>query len=178
MSSRIFTVISFLAIAAASIWCTDAAEAQQVITDGLVSFWTFDRADVDGNTVMDIVGDNDGIMEGGKIVDDGKINAAIELDGSSFVDCGGDESLNLTDALTLEGEARELIHAIQVLRKDAGLEFTDTISLQLEGADAIMKAHEKLVLDETRAVLKANKGKDEVVVIGERKINVSFERVK
>lgn len=101
MSSRIFIVISFLAVIAASIWCTDTTEAQ-VITDGLVSFWTFDRADVDGDTVKDIVGGNDGVMEGGKIVDDGKINAAIELDGSSFVDCGDDESLNLTDALTIE----------------------------------------------------------------------------
>ena len=101
MSNRKFALIFILAAIAASAWCVNAAKAQ-IITDGLVSYWTFDRADVDGDTVKDIVGINDGVMEGGKIVDDGKINAAIEFDGSSYVDCGTDESLNLTDALTIE----------------------------------------------------------------------------
>ena len=101
MSNRIFIVVFAVTTIAISICCTNALEAQ-VITDGLVSFWTFDRADVDGDTVKDVFGNNDGIMEGGDIVDDGKIHAAIELDGASFVDCGTDESLNLTDALTIE----------------------------------------------------------------------------
>ena len=42
-------------------------------------------------------------MQGGVKVVPGKINQALEFNGAdSFVDCGGDESLNLTDAITIE----------------------------------------------------------------------------
>ncbi len=89
-------------------------------------------------------------------------------------------SLNtaLTDALKLEGQARELIHAIQVLRKDAGLEFTDTITLSLTGADAILIQHQELVLSETKATLGETKAKAQTVEIEEMQIEVKFEKKK
>ncbi len=64
----------------------------------------------------------------------------------------------LTDALRLEGLARELIHAIQSKRKEAGLEFTDTIALSISGADDILAAHKELLLEETRCELLDNDG--------------------
>jgi len=101
MSSRKFALIFTLAAIAASAWCVNAAKAQ-IITDGLVSYWTLDRADIVGDTANDVFGINNGEILGGNIVE-GKIGEALELGGASdFVDCGGDESLNLTDALTIE----------------------------------------------------------------------------
>ena len=101
MSSKISGVV--LVVIVASAWCINAAEAQKAVIDGLVSFWTLDKADIDGDTVKDIVGINDGTMQGDVKIVPGKINDALEFDGvGAFVDCGGDESLNLTDALTIE----------------------------------------------------------------------------
>ncbi len=101
MSSKIFGVV--LVVMVASAWYADSAEAQVAVTDGLVSFWTFDKADIDGDTVKDIVGPNDGKMQGDVKIVPGKINDALEFDGvDSYVDCGSDESLNLTEALTIE----------------------------------------------------------------------------
>ncbi len=80
----------------------------------------------------------------------------------------------MTEALTLEGQARELIHAIQVLRKDAGLEFTDKIALSVTGAEKIMSAHQDLILQETKATLADNKGKKETIEIDGIKIVIQF----
>ena len=42
---------------------TNPAESQ-VVRDGLVSYWSFDAADVEGNTVKDGIGGNDGTIVG------------------------------------------------------------------------------------------------------------------
>lgn len=84
----------------------------------------------------------------------------------------------MTDALTLEGQARELIHAIQQLRKDAGLEFTDMIKLSLKGAEKIMETHGKLVLEETRSELGENKGKTETVELEGISIKIQFTKAE
>jgi isoleucyl-tRNA synthetase len=85
-------------------------------------------------------------------------------------------STELSPALTIEGQARELIHAVQQLRKDAGLEFTDTIKLSLTGADTIMATHGELVLEETRAVLEENKGEPQKVDVGDLNVTVRFQK--
>jgi len=103
MFNKMLTLIIALAVVATSVWYTDATEAQQAVVDGLVSFWTLDETDIDGDTVKDIVGGNDGTMQGKPKIVPGKIKQGLEFDGGSdFVDCGGDDSLNLTEALTIE----------------------------------------------------------------------------
>jgi hypothetical protein len=98
-----FTFILALAVFTTSLCLTETPEAQQAVVDGLVSFWTCDDVDIDGDTVKDIVGGNDGTMQGKPKKVAGKINQALEFDGASaFVDCGGDDSLNLTEAITIE----------------------------------------------------------------------------
>ncbi len=82
----------------------------------------------------------------------------------------------LTEALMLEGQARELIHAIQVLRKDAGLEFTDVIKLMVTGAEKILAVHQDLILQETKAALSENKGKKETVEIDGMSITIQFAK--
>jgi isoleucyl-tRNA synthetase len=64
-------------------------------------------------------------------------------------------NLELSEALRLEGLAREVVHAVQAARKSAGLNVEDRISLAL-GGDAVLldavRAHEDYVTGETLAV--------------------------
>ncbi len=48
--------------------------------------------------------------------------------------------LELDDDLRQEGLAREIVHAVQIARKDAGLEITDRIALSLGGDDELLDA--------------------------------------
>lgn len=80
----------------------------------------------------------------------------------------------VTPSLAVEGQARELIHAIQTLRKEAGLSFTDTITLALAGADDLLRAHEALILEETRAVLGPVEGAAHTLVLDGTSIDVRF----
>ncbi|HET8673655.1 MAG TPA: isoleucine--tRNA ligase [Thermoleophilaceae bacterium] len=63
-------------------------------------------------------------------------------------------NLELDDALRREGLAREIVHAIQSARKEAGLNVEDRISLTLGGDDELLeavRAHEQYVTGETLA---------------------------
>jgi isoleucyl-tRNA synthetase len=63
-------------------------------------------------------------------------------------------NLELNDDLRREALAREIVHAIQNARKDAGLDVQDRISLTLGGDDALLdavRAHEAYVTGETLA---------------------------
>jgi isoleucyl-tRNA synthetase len=82
----------------------------------------------------------------------------------------------VSEELKLEGMARELIRTVQQLRKDAGLEFTDTVTLSVEGADDILQAHEKLLLEETRAVLGKNDGKPHTADIDGKAVTIRFQK--
>jgi isoleucyl-tRNA synthetase len=63
--------------------------------------------------------------------------------------------LELDEALKREGLAREIVHAIQAARKNAGLQVEDRIALVLNGAPELLDAareHEASVARETLAV--------------------------
>jgi isoleucyl-tRNA synthetase len=58
----------------------------------------------------------------------------------------------LDEALRREGQARELVHHIQQLRKERGLEVSDRIRLYLAGdagLDAVLAGHQEYILAET-----------------------------
>jgi hypothetical protein len=78
------------------------ASAQSAVEDGLVSYWTFDKADIDGVTVKDVFGENHGSMVGSPIIVEGKVGEALEFDGASYVEIPDDESLQLWETYTLE----------------------------------------------------------------------------
>jgi len=64
-------------------------------------------------------------------------------------------SLELDDELIQEGHAREIVHAVQGARRDAGLEVTDRISLELAGDATLLDAartHEAYVAGETLTI--------------------------
>ncbi|MCE2470199.1 MAG: isoleucine--tRNA ligase, partial [Dehalococcoidia bacterium] len=62
----------------------------------------------------------------------------------------------LTDALRAEGFARELVHRVQNMRRDAGFDIADRIVTYVDGADAgtlaILEAHGAYLRQETLSV--------------------------
>ena len=79
----IFTLILAVALEA------NTAAAQRIVTDGLISHWSFDKADIQGDTIKDAWGSNDGTMVGGPRVVEGKVGEALELNGvDQYVEVG------------------------------------------------------------------------------------------
>ena len=56
---------------------------QPIVTDGLVSYWTFDEKDIDGFTVKDVWGENDAKIVGDPEIVDGQVGEALEFDGAN-----------------------------------------------------------------------------------------------
>ena len=77
------------------------AEAQ-VITDGLLMYWTFDQADVDGDTAKDVIGGNDGTIFGDPEVVEGKFNQALEFAGNNDYLEVDLKNMSLAEGATLE----------------------------------------------------------------------------
>ena len=78
MNSRIYLITFTLLF---GIFSLNAAVAS-VVTDGLVSYWTFDKGYVVNKTLKDVWGDNDGKISGNLKVVPGKVGEALEFDGS------------------------------------------------------------------------------------------------
>jgi isoleucyl-tRNA synthetase len=60
--------------------------------------------------------------------------------------------LHLDDALLREGRVYELVHAVNSMRKERGLELTDRIRLTLPESDSDLLEHEEWIARETLAV--------------------------
>jgi len=89
-------------------------------------------------------------------------------------------SMEITPALELEGDARDLVRAIQDLRKEAGFEFSDRITLGVHGGDDIVAAHRDYISNETLAtsvVTEAQRPQlSKTVEIGKRSVRISLEK--
>ncbi|MDE0638317.1 MAG: LamG domain-containing protein [Candidatus Poribacteria bacterium] len=103
MINRTPRQIFVIAVIATLLMAGNVVQAQQAaIIDGLVSYWSFDRASVTDKTVKDIFGDNDGTMDGNVEVVDGKVGEALKFTGG-HVDCGAAKDLtNIGNQITLE----------------------------------------------------------------------------
>ena len=75
----------------------------QMVTDGLVSYWPLDEATIQGKTVKDVWGKNDGTPAGNPKAADGKINGAMRFAGNDSVDIPGTDTLNFAkkEAMTV-----------------------------------------------------------------------------
>ena len=60
--------------------------------------------------------------------------------------------LHLDDALEREGRVYELVHTVNTMRKETGLELTDRIRLTILETDADLLEHEEWIARETLAV--------------------------
>ena len=63
--------------------------AERVVTEGLVSYWTFDRHQIVGGTFKDVWGKNDGAIVGNPKVVGGYVREALEFNGTrGYVNLG------------------------------------------------------------------------------------------
>jgi isoleucyl-tRNA synthetase len=88
--------------------------------------------------------------------------------------------LELDDELRREGLAREIVHAVQNARKEAGLEITDRIELTLGGDDELLaaaQAHEPYVAGEVLATAVAYEAADGVTAkLDGRELKIGISR--
>ncbi len=102
MIIRIMRHMFLFLVIATVLTTTNDAQAQQAITDGLISYWSFNQDTVTDKTVKDIFGTNNGTMDGNVEVVNGKIGDALKFSGG-HVDCGAAKDLiEIGDQLTLE----------------------------------------------------------------------------
>ncbi len=76
------SVTGLLTFAIISITLSSHVHALQHVTDGLVSYWTFDKSNISGKKVEDVCGDNNAIIKGNPKIVTGQIGEALEFDGS------------------------------------------------------------------------------------------------
>ena len=94
MYNKILTIASVLTTIVTFFVYANVAKAQ-FVTEGLVSYWSFEAETIEGKTVRDVWGKNDGTLIGDTKRKVGKVGSALEFDGDGdSVDCGNDESLN------------------------------------------------------------------------------------
>jgi isoleucyl-tRNA synthetase len=89
--------------------------------------------------------------------------------------------LELDEELRREGLAREIVHAVQIARKDAGLEITDRIELTLGGdVDLIdaARAHQDYLAGEVLATSVVYDGKEGgvTVEVDDRELTIGVRR--
>jgi isoleucyl-tRNA synthetase len=92
----------------------------------------------------------------------------VEIEGWAIADEDGISvafDVHLDDELRLEGRVYDLIHALNALRRDQGLELTDRITVTLPERDADLLAHDDWIKREALAVeVVASAGVDAPVV--------------
>jgi isoleucyl-tRNA synthetase len=90
--------------------------------------------------------------------------------------------LELDDELRREGLAREIVHAVQNARKEAGLEITDRIELALGGDEEVLaaaQAHESYLAGEvlaTEVAYDASDGEAATAAIDGRELRIAISR--
>lgn len=91
-------------------------------------------------------------------------------------------NIEIDRTLYLEGMAREMVRRIQSMRKDAGLDYTDKISLQIEGDDTLMEAlsvFKSYILESTQAELKQGmNGREKNWDISGLELKVKIEKME
>ena len=100
MRSRFLFLLVFTSIFMVTSIAMNASA--QIVTDGLVSYWSLDEDDIEGETVKDVWGGNDGTIQGEPQTVDGKIGDVLDFGGNSHVDVPTTDSLNITGHITVE----------------------------------------------------------------------------
>ncbi|MDE0085929.1 MAG: hypothetical protein OXU23_09480, partial [Candidatus Poribacteria bacterium] len=61
-------------------WC-GITDAKNIVTDGLVSYWTFDLQNIKDRIAEDIWGENDATIMGNPEIVGGRVKQALKFDG-------------------------------------------------------------------------------------------------
>ena len=105
MLNKISTTV--LALLIVTVFAYANMAKAQIVEDGLISYWTFDNADIDGDTLKDLWGNNHGTIEGNPEIIEGHIGEAMEFHGQpDRVVVSNHESLALSDEFTVEAWAK------------------------------------------------------------------------
>ncbi len=94
MFPRILVSILFIAC----LFVVTPLTSAQLPLDGVVSYWPFDEGTIAGGTVEDVLGDNDGELDGNPKSVPGKVGNALEFNGENFVHIPGTGSLEFAGA--------------------------------------------------------------------------------
>lgn len=73
----------------------------------------------------------------------------------------------VTEELQLEGQARDLIRAIQKLRKEQGFELGERVEIGVDGAIDVLKTHRQLIEAETSVTVRDHDGPAHTVDVGD-----------
>ena len=82
MKNGIYFMTFAIIIGVFSLKAIPASVVTDVVTDGLVSYWTFDKAYIVNDTVKDVWGDNNGTIIGNPKVVPGQVGEALKFDGA------------------------------------------------------------------------------------------------
>ena len=75
------TLVNVLTLSVVIVGLCGVTDAENIVTDGLVSYWTFDRDDIIGNTVKDVWGENNATIVGTPKIVNGHLKEALKFDG-------------------------------------------------------------------------------------------------
>ena len=75
------TLLNVLMLPVVIVALCGITDAENIVTDGLVSYWTFDDKDIIGNTVKDVWGENDATIVGTPSIVNGHLKDALKFDG-------------------------------------------------------------------------------------------------
>ena len=75
------TLMNVLTLSVVIVGFCGITDAENIVTDGLVSYWTFDRDDIIGNTVKDVWGENNATIVGTPTIVNGHLKDALKFDG-------------------------------------------------------------------------------------------------
>ncbi len=56
-------------------------DAENIVTDGLISYWTFDQSDIADKTIKDVWGENNATIVGNPTIVNGHLKDALKFDG-------------------------------------------------------------------------------------------------
>ena len=163
MLGKTLTISFFLSTIVIVAFQANSAEAAGVVTNGLASYWTFDRADVDGDTVKDVTGGNNGTINGGATIVMGKVREGIKLNGTDqFVLIPHDDSLVPPESFSVEAwfntELKDSALWQAIVSKNAPGNRSYELRLQ---ADPLFLVPSWAVVDEADTFIRANAPDDE-----------------
>ena len=105
MRSKIFSrnfTLAFTLVITLVFMCANIAQTE-LVTEGLVSYWNFNKENLQGETVKDVWGENDGTIKGNPKAVEGKFSEALEFDGDGdFVEVPDSEALQIDSTGTIE----------------------------------------------------------------------------
>ncbi len=80
------------------------------------------------------------------------------------------------EAFWVGGCVRDLIRAVQRIRKESGFAFTDIVSLSIAGADDLLNTFGKLIEEETRTKIGNNDGAPQEVDVEGKRVTIRIKK--